>query len=288
MALHLGILQISDTPCHKNDMIRISIPHSIPQSPMFSHVFPCPAMPRTMAPQVLPETRRSFPALSHLDGTARHQSVARTEEPWIHALLMAVGKRTGLVTWWRWGPWGPGRPWAPWGAWGGGPGRPWGWIWSVRFLRIGTDWGWGSKNWKRTNICCWIFKPEIWCFAGSRIVTANLLRRHQHLEPSPVWVKHSETSAVYVHKWEDAQTVPNSLVSRSENRSWNSDLEVHILNCWEYPLDHVPQTKHIPVTDSPRFSLDDFFHTQRQHQTWLGEPCFEVANLISYSIREAL
>ncbi|CAL1143546.1 unnamed protein product [Cladocopium goreaui] len=51
----------------------------------------------TMAPQVLPETRRSFPALSHLDGTARHQSVARTEEPWIHALLMAVGKRTGLA-----------------------------------------------------------------------------------------------------------------------------------------------------------------------------------------------
>ena len=60
-------------------------------------------MPRTMAPQVLPETRRSFPALSHLDGTARHQSVAWTEEPWIHALLMAVGKRTGLVTWWTWG-----------------------------------------------------------------------------------------------------------------------------------------------------------------------------------------
>lgn len=51
----------------------------------------------TMAPQVLPETRRSFPALSHMDGTARHQSVARTEEPWIHALLMAVGKRTGLA-----------------------------------------------------------------------------------------------------------------------------------------------------------------------------------------------
>ena len=50
-----------------------------------------------MAPKVLPEMQRRFPALSHLDGTARHQSVAAAQEPWVHALLMAVGKRTGLV-----------------------------------------------------------------------------------------------------------------------------------------------------------------------------------------------
>ena len=35
----------------------------------------------------------------HLDGTARHQSVSSRDEPWIHALLMAVGKRIGLVPW---------------------------------------------------------------------------------------------------------------------------------------------------------------------------------------------
>jgi len=52
-----------------------------------------------MAPQVLPEIRDRFPALAHLDGTARHQSVSSRDEPWIHALLMAVGKRIGLVPW---------------------------------------------------------------------------------------------------------------------------------------------------------------------------------------------
>eukprot|EP00434_Breviolum_minutum_P024274 symbB.v1.2.021434.t1/scaffold1851.1/size98778/5 len=51
----------------------------------------------TMAPQVLPEIRDRFPALAHLDGTARHQSVSSRDEPWIHALLMAVGKRIGLA-----------------------------------------------------------------------------------------------------------------------------------------------------------------------------------------------
>ncbi|CAE7571133.1 unnamed protein product [Symbiodinium necroappetens] len=51
----------------------------------------------TMAPQVLPEIRKQFPAMAHLDGTARHQSVSEGDEPWIHALLLAVGRLTGLA-----------------------------------------------------------------------------------------------------------------------------------------------------------------------------------------------
>merc|ERR1719265_1470714 len=51
----------------------------------------------TMAPRVREHIRQRFPALAHLDGTARHQSVGRDDEPWLHALLLAVGKITGLA-----------------------------------------------------------------------------------------------------------------------------------------------------------------------------------------------
>merc|ERR1712061_774959 len=50
-----------------------------------------------MAPSVNMETAKQFPALAHLDGTARHQSVGRDDEPWLHSLLLAVGRRTGLA-----------------------------------------------------------------------------------------------------------------------------------------------------------------------------------------------
>lgn len=41
---------------------------------------------------------RSFSeAMVHFDGTARHQSVGHKDEPWIHELLLAVGKHTGLA-----------------------------------------------------------------------------------------------------------------------------------------------------------------------------------------------
>merc|ERR1719198_330112 len=50
-----------------------------------------------MAPRVRDEIRSRFPAMVHLDGTARHQSVDAEDEPWIHALLLAVGKRNGLA-----------------------------------------------------------------------------------------------------------------------------------------------------------------------------------------------
>ncbi|CAK9050006.1 unnamed protein product [Durusdinium trenchii] len=51
----------------------------------------------TMAPRVRPEIQKSFPSLVHLDGTARHQSVSQFDEAWIHALLLAVGRHTGLA-----------------------------------------------------------------------------------------------------------------------------------------------------------------------------------------------
>lgn len=50
-----------------------------------------------MAPLVRPHVREHFPGLAHVDGTARHQSVSAEEEPWIHSLLLAVGKRIGLA-----------------------------------------------------------------------------------------------------------------------------------------------------------------------------------------------
>ena len=51
----------------------------------------------SMAPLVRKDTRERFPALAHFDGTARHQSVSKADEPWVHALLLAVGKLTGLA-----------------------------------------------------------------------------------------------------------------------------------------------------------------------------------------------
>ena len=51
----------------------------------------------SMAPPVLPEMRANYPGLAHVDGTARHQSVSRSDEPWLHALLHAVAARTGLA-----------------------------------------------------------------------------------------------------------------------------------------------------------------------------------------------
>ena len=49
------------------------------------------------APLVTSKVRERFPAIAHFDGTARHQSVSRTDEPWVHALLLAVGQLTGLA-----------------------------------------------------------------------------------------------------------------------------------------------------------------------------------------------
>merc|ERR1712187_920986 len=62
---------------------------------VFGHLQKSPFM--EMAPRVREDVRKRFPALAHYDGTARHQSVGRDDEPWLHALLLAVGRRTGLA-----------------------------------------------------------------------------------------------------------------------------------------------------------------------------------------------
>ena len=49
------------------------------------------------APRVRRSVQGRFPALAHYDGTARHQSVSREDESWIHSLLLAVGRITGLA-----------------------------------------------------------------------------------------------------------------------------------------------------------------------------------------------
>ena len=51
----------------------------------------------SMAPRVRDAARAKYPALGHLDGTARHQSVDTSDEPWLHALLLAVGRLTGIA-----------------------------------------------------------------------------------------------------------------------------------------------------------------------------------------------
>merc|ERR1712032_156637 len=39
-----------------------------------------------------------YPGLAHLDGTARFQSVGRGDDAWLHALLHAVARFTGLAS----------------------------------------------------------------------------------------------------------------------------------------------------------------------------------------------
>ena len=51
----------------------------------------------TAAPLVLPQMQMRFPAMVHFDGTARHQSVGKSDEAWLHALLLSIGKITGLA-----------------------------------------------------------------------------------------------------------------------------------------------------------------------------------------------
>ena len=74
--------------CHKK--IPIGSYHEV-----FGREVPSPYM--SMAPRVLEHIQKRYPALAHLDGTARHQSVGKADEPWIHALLLAVGRRIGVA-----------------------------------------------------------------------------------------------------------------------------------------------------------------------------------------------
>merc|ERR1712217_949626 len=51
----------------------------------------------TMAPEVREDVREKFPAIAHVDGTSRHQSVGKKDDGWLHSLLHAVGRKTGLA-----------------------------------------------------------------------------------------------------------------------------------------------------------------------------------------------
>lgn len=103
---HRSLLAVPDSHDIKDRMNQLKARQSYrPVAPMIAdealeEVFG-PSAPKspymTMAPQVKEEVRERFPALAHVDGTARHQSVGAKDEPWIHALLLAVGKRTGLA-----------------------------------------------------------------------------------------------------------------------------------------------------------------------------------------------
>ena len=48
---------------------------------VFGHKYLSPSM--EFAPKVRPEIQERFPALAHFDGTARHQSVGKGDEPWV-------------------------------------------------------------------------------------------------------------------------------------------------------------------------------------------------------------
>ena len=48
---------------------------------VFGQAYKSPYM--EMAPHVRRDVLERFPALAHFDGTARHQSVGKTDEPWV-------------------------------------------------------------------------------------------------------------------------------------------------------------------------------------------------------------
>ncbi|CAE7206645.1 nolO [Symbiodinium pilosum] len=102
---HRSLLAVPDSEAMRDRMNRLKFRQWYrPVAPMiaeealeevFGHKYTSSYM--EFAPKVLEEVRRRFPALAHFDGTARHQSVSRADEPWVHALLLAVGRWTGLA-----------------------------------------------------------------------------------------------------------------------------------------------------------------------------------------------
>ena len=51
----------------------------------------------SFAPRLRPRLNKVLPAIAHFDGTARVQTVAADNDPWLHALLRAVAHRTGFA-----------------------------------------------------------------------------------------------------------------------------------------------------------------------------------------------
>jgi len=102
---HRSLLAVPDSEEVKDRLNRVKARQWYrPVAPMIAvealeEVFgrPCLSPYMDKAPAVKPEMIHRYPALAHLDGTARHQSVSRSDEPWLHMLLTAVGKRTGLA-----------------------------------------------------------------------------------------------------------------------------------------------------------------------------------------------
>merc|ERR1712232_615544 len=102
---HRSLLAVPDSDAIRGRMNRLKFRQWWrPVAPMIADealetVFGCriPSPYMTMAPKVLDGIRLRFPALAHKDGTARHQSVGRGDEPFIHELLLAVGQITGLA-----------------------------------------------------------------------------------------------------------------------------------------------------------------------------------------------
>lgn len=102
---HRSLLAVPDSVAMRERMNRLKFRKWYrPVAPMiaeealeevFGRTVKSPSM--EMAPVVREDVRKRFPALAHLDGTSRHQSVGSSDEPWIHSLLLAIGRRTGLA-----------------------------------------------------------------------------------------------------------------------------------------------------------------------------------------------
>ena len=102
---HRSLLAVPDTYDIKRRLNRLKFRQWYrPVAPMIAvealeEVFGRAVLSTSMefAPRVRRAVQTRFPALAHYDGTARHQSVSKDDEPWIHSLLLAVGKITGLA-----------------------------------------------------------------------------------------------------------------------------------------------------------------------------------------------
>jgi len=69
---------------------------AIEEAHRWFNVAPCTQMPYMITVvDVRPEHRAALPAITHVNGSARLQTVSRQDNPDFHRLLHAVGKTTG-------------------------------------------------------------------------------------------------------------------------------------------------------------------------------------------------
>jgi len=69
---------------------------SLQEAPRWFDVAPGEAHPYMISVvDVRPEARESLPAITHVNGSARLQTVSADDNPDFHALLLAVGEATG-------------------------------------------------------------------------------------------------------------------------------------------------------------------------------------------------